>query len=119
MIPSRENGKSLGVRIDPERPRQVFEKFDVVRHTARERPDLLVHRPADIAEREKLDREVLGKHQQIAVLIGGGLHQPGHLIAKLGKVADRSDKVLEARDSGSVHELKTPKGRSDRRVIAA
>ncbi len=55
--------------------------------------------------REELGGEVLGEHHQPALVVGGGLHQGGHLLPEGLEGLHRADEVLQRRDSDAIHGL--------------
>ena len=56
---------------------------------------LFADRLAQIAQRQELDSEVLGKDDQVGLVVGGGGHQGGDLVGELLKAHHRPDEVLD------------------------
>ena len=65
--------------------------------------DLLHHRPADVPQRQQLEREVLGEDHHPGPVVGGRLHQALHLVPELLERRDRTDVVLQRCDADRLH----------------
>jgi hypothetical protein len=56
-----------------------------------------------VAERQQLQREVLGKDDQSGAVIGSGLDEANYLVTKLSKGLEWTNEVLQRGDAQSAH----------------